>query len=398
VAAFSYRAAGKDGVVVEGTIEAPDEQAAVDRLRNTGLIPMNVTAPREGGIRKRLALRSAKGDIITFTTELSALLNAGLPLDRSLNIIAEVTEGNQMKTIVQSILRAIREGSSFSEALQKHPKVFPRLYINMVRAGEAGGILDVVLDKLTEFLESAKELKDHVISAMIYPSILVVGGGASIVFMLTFVLPRFSAIFSDIGGSLPLSTQMILWVSSAVRTMWWAILGSAILGFVVAKRYIRTDEGRLRWDRLKLKLMRDVITKLETARFCRTLGTLLKSGVPLLQALNNSTDVVSNRAIASALEKLHKGAKEGKGLAEPLAALHILPPLAISMIRVGEETGQLDNMLIKVAATYEKNLREAIKRFMNLLEPMIIISMALIIGFIVLSVFMAIFSIFELPV
>jgi general secretion pathway protein F len=180
--------------------------------------------------------------------------------------------------------------------------------------------------------------------------------------------------------------------------MWWAILGSAILGFVVAKRYIRTDEGRLRWDRLKLKLMRDVITKLETARFCRTLGTLLKSGVPLLQALNNSTDVVSNRAIASALEKLHKGAKEGKGLAEPLAALHILPPLAISMIRVGEETGQLDNMLIKVAATYEKNLREAIKRFMNLLEPMIIISMALIIGFIVLSVFMAIFSIFELPV
>jgi len=398
MAPFSYRAIIKNGSVVEGVIEAADEKAAIDRLRNTGFIPLEVAAPKEGGIRKRLALRSAKGDIITFTTELSALLGAGLPLDRSLNIIAEVSEGRDMKVVVQSILRSIREGSSFSDALQKHPKLFPRLYINMVRAGEAGGILDVVLSKLNEFLESAKELKDHVISAMIYPAILVVGGGASIVFMLTFVLPRFSAIFADIGGSLPLTTQIILGVSDVVRASWWAILGAAVLGFILFRKFISTEEGRLKWDSIKLKLMRDVIIKLETARFCRTLGTLLKSGVPLLQALNNSTDVVGNRAVAGALERLHKGAKEGKGLAEPLAALHILPPLAISMIRVGEETGQLDNMLIKVAATYEKSLREAIKRFMNLLEPAIIIGMALIIGFIVLSVFTAIFSIFELPV
>jgi general secretion pathway protein F len=398
MANFSYRAVGKDGAVVEGFIEAADENAAIERLRNTGLIPIKVLAPKEGGLRKRFAQRSARGEILTFTTELSVLLGAGLPLDRSLNIIAEVSEGKEMKQIVQAILRSIREGSSFSDALQKHPKVFPRLYINMVRAGEAGGILDVVLEKLNEFLESAKELRDSVISAMIYPSILIIGGGASIVFMLTFVLPRFAGIFADMGTTLPATTQMILWVSDLFRKFWWIMGAAGVLCYFLFRKFISTAEGRLKWDGLKLKLMRDVITKLETARFCRTLGTLLKSGVPLLQALNNSTDVVGNRLIARTLEKLHKEAKEGKGLAEPLAGLKVFPPLALSMIRVGEETGQLDNMLIKVAITYEKSLREAIRRFMNLLEPAIIIAMALIIGFIVVSVFLAIFSIFELPV
>jgi general secretion pathway protein F len=388
----------KEGGVAEGVIEASDEKVAIERLRNSGLMPLSVSAPKEGGIRKRFALRAAKADLITFTTELSALLNAGLPLDRSLNIIAEVSDDGEMKKIVQSVLRSIREGSSFSDALQKHPKVFSRLYVNMVRAGEAGGILDVVLEKLNEFLESAKELKDHVTSAMVYPSILAIVGTVIIIFILTFVLPRFSAIFADMGGTMPLSTQLILWVSSMLRKFWWIILAAVVACLVIFRKYTNTVEGGLKWDNVKLKLMRDVITKLEAARFCRTLGTLLKSGVPLLQALNNSTDIVSNRAIAAKLQNLHKGAKEGKGLAEPLAAARVFPPLALSMIRVGEETGQLDNMLIKVAVTYEKSLREAIRRFMNLLGPIIIITMAVIIGFIVLSVFMAMFSIFDLPV
>lgn len=388
----------KEGGVAEGVIEASDEKSAIERLRNSGLMPLNVSAPKESGIRKRLALRAAKADVITFTTELSALLNAGLPLDRSLNIIAEVSEGGEMKEIVQSILRSIREGSSFSDALQKHPKVFSRLYVNMVRAGEAGGILDVVLEKLNEFLESAKELKDHVTSAMVYPCILAVVGTVIIIFILTFVLPRFSAIFSDMGGTLPMSTQLILWVSSVLRKFWWIILAGVIAGLVMFRKYTLTPEGGLKWDAIKLRLMKDVIVQLEAARFCRTLGTLLKSGVPLLQALNNSTDIVGNRVIAEKLQTLYKGAKEGKGLAEPLAAAHIFPPLALSMIRVGEETGQLDNMLIKVAVTYEKSLREAIRRFMNLLGPIIIITMAVVIGFIVMSVFMAMFSIFDLPV
>jgi general secretion pathway protein F len=398
VADYTYRAVARDGSVVDGVIEASDDKAAVDRLRNSGLIPLNITAPKEGGLKKRLALRSAKSEVLTFTTELSALLGAGLPLDRSLNIIAEVSEEGEMKSVVQAVLRSIREGSSFSDALHKHPKVFSRLYVNMVRAGEAGGILDVVLEKLNEFLESSKELKDHVTSAMFYPSLLAVVGTGIIIFILTFVLPRFSTIFADMGGSLPFSTQMILWVSSLFRVYWWAILlGIAAVALIFGK-YVSSPEGALKWDLLKLKLMRDVVIKLEAARFCRTLGTLLKSGVPLLQALNNSTDIVGNRVVASRLKDLYKGAKEGKGFAEPLASANIFPPLAISMIKVGEETGQLDTMLLKVASTYEKSLREAIRRFMNLLGPVIIIIMAGIIGFIVVSVFMAMFSMFDLPI
>ena len=394
---FSYRATTREGTVVEGAIESADEKTAVEMLRNTGVIPLSVEAPKEG-MRKKISLRSAKGDILIFTTELTALLGAGLPLDRSLNIIAEVSESKEMKSVVQSILKSIREGSSFSDALQKHPKIFPRIYVNMVRAGEAGGVLNVVLEKLNEFLESSKELKDHIISSMIYPVILIVAGGMSIIFMFTFVLPRFSTIFSELGASLPLSTKIILIFSSAMRSYWW-LIGSVVAVAVIAfMKYIRTTEGRFKWDALKLKFMRDVVIKIETERFCRTLGTLLKSGVPLLQALNNSREVVGNRAVAAALESLSQGAKEGKGLAGPLAAAKIFPQLALSMIRVGEETGQLDTMLLKVATTYEKGLREAIRRFMGLLEPLIIITMALIIGFIVVSVFMAIFSILDLPI
>ena len=396
MAIYSYRATTMQGAVVEGAIEAADEKTAVEMLRNTGVIPLKLEAPREG-LRQKISLRSAKGDVLTFTTELTALLGAGLPLDRSLNIISEVSESKEMKGVVQSVLKSIREGSSFSEALQKHPKVFSRLYVNMVRAGEAGGVLDIVLEKLNEFLESSKELRDHIISSMIYPAILMVAGGLSIIFMFTFVLPRFSTIFSELGASLPLSTKMILALSSAVRSYWWMIGAGLTAAVVLSVKYVRTPEGRLMWDGLKLKMLRDVVMKVETARFCRTLGTLLKSGVPLLQALNNSRDVVGNRVIASALESLSRGAKEGKGLSAPLAAAGVFPQLALSMIRVGEETGQLDTMLLKVAATYEKSLREAIRRFMGLLEPVIIMAMALIIGFIVVSVFMAIFSILQLP-
>lgn len=393
---FSYRAAARDGSVTEGIIEAADERAAIERLRSAGAIPLQVSTTREG-IRKRFSLWSSRGDILTFTTELSALLDAGLPLDRSLNIIADITENKVMKEVVEQVLKSIREGSSFSDALQKHPRVFPRLYVNMVRAGEAGGVLDVVLDKLTEFLESSKELREHVVSSMIYPVILVVAGGASIIILLTFVLPRFSTIFSELGTALPFSTKLLLGVSSALADYWWFFLGVAVAFSLAFRKYVKTPAGRLWWDGLKLKLMGDVVTKLETARFCRTLGTLLKSGVPLLQALGNSRDVVTNQVIAGALDSIAKGAKEGKGIAGPLTLAGVFPPLALSMIKVGEETGQLDTMLLKVAATYEKSLRIAVKRFMSFLEPAMILIMGVIIGFIVLSMLMAIFSISELP-
>jgi len=396
MAIFSYRATTMEGTIVEGAIEAADEKSAIERLKNTGVIPLRVAAPEEG-IKKRITLRSSKVNLLTFTTELSTLLGAGLPLDRSLNILSSISESKDMKNIVQSILKSIREGSSFSDALQRHPKVFPRLYINMIRAGEAGGVLDVVLDKLNEFLESSKELKEHIFSVMIYPTILIVTGGISIIVLLTYVLPKFSVIFAELGGSLPLPTQILLAFSNILKSYWWIVLLLIITGWFVFKSYIKSDTGRYKWDAFKLKMMGEVIKKLETARFCRTLGTLLKSGVPLLQALNNARDVISNKVIASAIDAVSAGAKEGKGIAVPLSDANAFPPLALSMIKVGEETGQLDNMLLKVASTYEKSLNTAIKRFVSLLEPAMILIMGLFIGFIVISMLVAIFSITELP-
>jgi general secretion pathway protein F len=396
VATYSYTATTYEGALVEGIVEAPDERAAVEKIRNTGIIPIRISVPK-AGTKRRLSLRSSRGDLLTFTTELSALLGAGLPIDRSLNILSEISEGARMKEVINSVLAGIRGGSSFSEALQKHPDIFPKLYTNMVRAGETGGVLDVVLDKLNEFLETSKELRDSVVSAMVYPLVLTVTGGASIVILLTFVIPRFTAIFSEIGGSLPLSTRLILGISEALRFSWWILFPAIAGAFVFVRSYIKTDRGAYKWDELKLKLFGDVVRKLETARFCRTLGTLLRSGVPFLQALNNSKEVMGNRIIAGSIDSITKNVREGKGIAAPLMDAGIFPQLALSMIKVGEETGQLDTMLLKVATTYEKGLRDAVKRFMSLLEPAIILAMGIIIAFIVISMLMAVFSILDLP-
>jgi general secretion pathway protein F len=396
MAVFSYRGTNVEGTIIEGAIEAADEQAAIERLKNSNIIPLKIFVPGKG-LKTRFSLRSHSGDLLNFTTELTSLLEAGLPLDRSLNILSGISEGKDKQILIQAILRSIREGSSFSDALQKHPRMFSRLYINMIKAGEAGGVLPVVLEKLTEFLESAQELKEQVLSSMIYPIILVSTGGLSIIILLTYVLPKFSVIFSEMGSSLPLSTQLLLSFSQGLKTYWWIALILIFLSWILFRTYTKSDQGRYQWDRIKLRLLGEIIRKLETARFCRTLGTLIKSGVPLLQALKNSRDVISNQAIASALEVVSQGVKEGKGMALPLAAAGVFPPLALSMIKVGEETGQLDTMLLKVAATYEKSLRISIKRFISFLEPAMILGMGLVIGFIVLSMLMAIFSITDLP-
>lgn len=396
MATFSYRATTMEGSIVEGVIDAADEKTVVERLRNNGVIPLKVSSPKEG-IKGKFTLKSSKGDLLIFTTELSALLTAGLPLDRSLNIISEISESKAMKGIVISILKSIREGSSFSDAILRHPRTFPKIYVNMIRAGETGGVLDAVLDKLNEFLETSKELKDHIYSAMIYPTILVVTGGLSITVLLTYVLPKFSVIFSELGKSLPLPTQIVLTFSNALKSYWWIISLAIISAWIIFRSYVKSPLGRYKWDSFKLLLIGEVIRKVETARFTRTLGTLLKSGVPLLQALNNAKDVINNQVIASAIDKVTRGAKEGKGVAVPLSEANVLPPLALSMIKVGEETGQLDTMLMKVATTYEKSLRIAVKRFVSLLEPVMILAMGLVIGFIVVSMLMAIFSITELP-
>ncbi len=397
MAIFSYKATSRDGVISGGFIEALDEASALDRLKSSGVIPLKILAQSEDKKKLFSLRRSAGADLTIFTTELSALLGAGLPLDRSLSILSEIAGGGAMKQVVQSIVKSIREGSSFSDALRRHPDVFPRLYVNMVHAGEAGGVVNVVLDKLNEFLESSKELKESIVSAMIYPVILGFTGGTSVVVLLTYVLPKFTVIFKEMGTSLPLPTQILLIISDILRSYWWIVASATAAAWIIFKSYIKSAEGRYQFDAVKLKLLRDIITKIETARFCRTLGTLLQSGVPLLQAMSNAKDIISNQVIASSIDAVSKGAREGKGIAEPLAAAQVFPQLALSMVKVGEETGQLDTMLLKVAATYEKSLKASIKRLISFMEPAMILGMGVVIGFIVISMLMAIFSITDLP-
>lgn len=393
---FLFRATTMDGAIAEGSLEAADEKSAVEILRDRGVIPLNVEVPRESVFLK-FTSRSYDSDLLIFTTELSALLNAGLPLDRSLQILSDITESRQMKKVVEAVLKGIRGGASFSDALGKNRQAFPKIYVNMVRAGETGGILPAVLERLAEFLESRRDLRAQVVSAMIYPCVLLATGGLSIVILLTFVLPRFSAVFAEVGGALPLSTQVLLAVSGFLKFWGWTVVPLVALAWASLRRLNSHESGRLKLDSLKLKFMGDVVRKLETARFCRTLGTLIGNGVPLLQALGNSRDVIGNQVVAAAVGKVMEGARQGKGISQPLVATGVFPPLAVSMIKVGEETGQLETMLIRIAVTYEKALKEAVRRFIGVLEPALILAMGMVIGFIVISVLVAVFSITDLP-
>ncbi len=394
---YSYRSINRDGTVSEAVMEARSEHEVELLLKNNNVIPLRIQEVKHGFGKDSFSFRSAKGELQVFTTELYTLMSAGLPLDRSLNILLAITRNKKMKEVIFDILKSIREGGTFSDALQKHPKVFSMLYINMIRAGEISGALDLVLEKLIEFLEASEELKDHIFSAMIYPVILVITGILSVIILVTVVLPKFTRIFADLGTQLPASTQVLVAFSNIILMFWWVILLAAAVAWFVIRSYLKTDKGRYKGDQLKLKVMGDVILKLETARFCRTLGALLRSGVPLLQAVKNAKDIIGNFVVSTALDRVTKEIKEGKGISKPLSDANIFPELAMSMIKVGEETGQLDVMLIKVANTYEKSLKISIKRFISILEPALILSMALVTGFIVISLLMAIFSITDIP-
>ncbi|MBF0342677.1 MAG: type II secretion system F family protein [Nitrospirae bacterium] len=399
---FHYRATNHMGELAEGLMNAVDEKTVVESLKNSRLIPLKITESKDGqkseGAKKLEFLKkSAAADVLTFTTELAALLGAGLPLDRGLGILSEISENTSMREVITSVLKYIREGSSFSDALMRHPKVFTRLYVNIVKAGELGGVLESVMQKLNEFLETSKELKDHIYSAMIYPIILTLSGGASVIVLMTYVIPKFSVIFEDLGQSLPLPTQILLTMSGFLVSYWWVLVLGLVIVVFLFKRYISTPEGRKAWDAFVLKVFKDIVVKLETSRFCRTLGTLLKSGVPLLEALRNVQDVVSNVIIRQAIDGVIKGAKEGQGITGPIILANVFPSLAISMIKVGEESGHLDTMLLKVADTYEKGLKTTVRRFISIVEPAMILVMGVVVGFIVMSMLMAIFSINEMP-
>ena len=405
---YLYKATDNAGKVVNGSLEAEGEKGVVAELHDMGFIPIRIALSKGSGrrfdvdISKQIStlFKGVSGkDILAFTQDLSTLLESGLPVDRALSILIESAEKEKVKEVIGDVLKTVQGGGYLSDAMAKHPKVFSTFYVNMVKAGEAGGVLESVLGRLGAFLESSQELKDYIKSALVYPLFLGFVGGASIIILLTFVIPKFSVIFSDMGQAIPFSTRFLLDLSEVLRSYWWVILGG--LGAIVffLRRYFTTRAGRLRLDRNKLSfpVVGGLVRKIEVARFARTLGTLTKSGVPILQALVLVKDIIGNRVIAKSMEEVYDKVKEGDKLSKPLSDSGIFPSLAIQMITVGEETGKLDSMLLRVAENYEKMVKDTVKRFISLLEPAMILAMGLVVGFVVISMLMAIFSMNEMP-
>jgi type II secretion system protein F len=402
---FSYRAANRAGRTIDGVMEAYDPQAVVERLHREDYFPLRVEQTDSAGPFQSLRSvwaappRVAARDLIAFTQQLSTLVDAGLPLERALAILGDLA-ATRLRQIVQDVAQSVRGGSTLADALTRHhPRPFSRLYINTVRAGEKGGVLEVALRRLSEHLESARELRETISSALIYPALLGIVGIGAVVFLMTFVLPRFAVIFADLGQALPLPTRILIAVSQGMIAYWWAIalaVLAAVLGWQVVSR---SESGRLAIDRwsLGLPLLGDLLRKVEIGRFTRTLGTLLSSGVPLLTALGVAREVSGNRVLALALQTVQEGVKRGDGLARPMAESGDFPPLVIHMVRVGEESGRLEEMLGRVATAYEGEIRIALRRFVSILEPTIILVLGLVVLGIVLAILMAILSINDIP-
>ena len=402
---FQFKAVTPEGKVVEGTLEAADEKSANFRLEEQGQMPIRISSEEASGLLGREfrlpweRKRVSQHDLLVFTHELSTLSGAGLPLDRSLSILVQLSENDYLKEIVGDLLKEIKSGKSLSEGLALYPRVFPRIYINMVKAGEVGGALDVILERLREYLENSQELKSYIVSALIYPCILVFVAIVSFVILMGFVIPKFAVIFDNAGAPIPLPMQIMLFISAILSGYWWLIAAVAGISWYFFRRWLNTPEGRLIWDRrlLALPLLGPVLQKLEVSRFSRTLGTLLNSSVPLISSINLVKEVVNNQAIAVAMEPIKAGVKKGEGLVLPIRRENVFPPFALHLLEVGEETGQLDSMLLQVADTYDRDLKTALKRLIAFFEPAIILIMGVVFGFVIVSILYSILSINDVP-
>lgn len=397
---FFYKAVKQDGELVEGELKAADEAAVVRQLQGEGLIPIETRTTKSlmakfGRVRKR---QLSQQEIGILTRELATLLEAGMTLDRSLQILIDLTDAEHIVRVVSDLQERVRGGATFSSALDAQDGQFQRLYVNMVRAGEASGALDQVLNRLGDYLERVAELRQTVTSALVYPSILLIVAGLSVIMLLVFVVPQFSVLFEDMGEALPLPTQIVVAAGDLFRNYWWAMLCVIALVAVVIERQMQKPQVRARFDNtvLEIPLFGDLIWKMETARLCHTLSTLLKNGLPLMSALTLAKEVVSNQRLSGLLNEASDDLKHGRGLAGPLARLRALPDLALQMIRVGEESGSLDAMLVKVANIYDRETRVSVQRMLTLLEPILIVGLGIIVAGIIMSILMAILGANEL--
>ncbi len=406
MATFFYQATDREGRFIEGDVEAANFRLAVDKVRKLNYYPIQVAPERpKASLGRELRVpglewfqRVPQREVLAFTQQLATLLASGLTLDKSLSIIVKLTRHPRAREVFGEVHKKVHAGSTFADALSGFPEVFSRLYISMVRAGEVGGVLNSVLERLSVFMESWQDMKNRVLTSLFYPIILVLVGGAAVVFLITFVVPKFQTIFADMEDRLPWITRLLLEVSNVVSGYWWAVLVLGVAGAAGIFYFIRSERGKAHWDAflMRLPLVGDLIRKIEVSRFARTMATLQKSGVPVLQALHIVRSIVNNTLIARSMNELHDALKSGQGMSRPLQRSGVFPPLAVHMIVVGEETGRLDDMLVKVADTFDKEVDTALKRMISLIGPVLILVLGLCVLMIVLSVLWGIISVNDL--
>ncbi|PYJ52267.1 MAG: pilus assembly protein PilC [Verrucomicrobia bacterium] len=419
---YNYVALDARGQEATGLLEAASTNEAIGQLRQAGFFPTSVYEDAKSGPNGKVSRRAAKMARITrprartsivlfqgkkvkpkvlmiFTRQLATLIDSGLPLLRSLNVLAKQERDAVLKRTIDKLADGVQGGNTFSDALSLHPLIFNDLYVNMVKAGELGGVLEVVLNRLAEFQEKAAKIKGKVKSAMIYPAIVMSMAVAIMGFLLVFIVPKFEAIFHDMLGDKPLPaiTTFVINVSKFVQNDWLVLIGGIVAASAAYKFLGRTRGGKFMIDRFKLRvpLFGDLIRKTAISRFSRTLGTLVTSGVPILQALNITRDTAGNAVIAKAISQVHDSVKEGESIVQPLEASRAFPPMVISMIDVGEETGQLPEMLLKIANVYDDEVDNAVAGITAALEPIMIVFLAVIVGTIVLALFTPLISIIQ---
>ncbi|MDQ1313896.1 MAG: ral secretion pathway protein [Pseudomonadota bacterium] len=401
---FQYKAADAQGGILEGEMEARTPDSVADHLQAQGFIPIQVeeaTAGNGGGWLGGFGrARVSQDEIAMMTREIATLLRAGLPLDRALEIVVNLADKDEVAEILNEVRQDVRGGASLYAALEAQKGVFSRFYLNMIRAGEAGGALEVVMARLTEFMERSKDLRETVKSALIYPAILVMVAVVSVVVLLIFVVPQFTQMFEESGKALPLATRIVVAAGEFFQAWWWALTGGSLVLYAVFKRQMADPDSRYRWDErfLALPLVGDLVAKIEMARFSRTLGTLLDNGVSLLAALSIVKETLTNSVMADRLDEVATKLREGKGLGVPLMEAEVFPRLGVHMVMVGEETGRLSEMLIQVADVFDREVKTAVKRTLGLLEPALILGLGLLIGAIIMSILVAILSVNELAV
>ncbi len=400
---FAYKAVNSLGETEEGVRDAVDDRQLIATLQTEGYIPIRVIpASAKSFLGLRLGIKQSRlsqKDIALFTGELATLLESGLPLDKSLLVLIDLTEDNERVTkLIGRVLDKVKGGSTLADALEKQSGIFSKFYLNMIRAGEAGGSLGEVLVRLSEYLERSRELKETVSTALIYPAILLIMSLASLFVMLTFVVPQFSEMFESAGKALPVSTQIVVGLAEWLQSYWWVL----ILGVVLITGYMNlqlADPVKKKvWDGrfLKLPLAGTIILNKETANISRTLGTLLGNGVSILAALVIVRETIDNLVLAAAIQDTEEQLRQGKNMSDALLEKGIFPKMAMQMIKMGEETGRLEEMLLRVATIYDKQLRVAIQRMLALLEPALIISLGLMIAGIIVSILLAILSVNDL--